>query len=81
MDTAMKTTPYTIRRPECKWASGESCSLMLYGGAPEPIHCAACVANRENNPEFADRLFGRVEKTHPPNVRRVSGCCDDARNP
>lgn len=34
-----------------------------------------------NNPEFAKELFAKHELTHPPNVRRVSGCCDSAENP
>jgi hypothetical protein len=44
-------------------------------------NCQQCAEAGENTPEFAKRLFDGLEKTHPQHVRRVSGCCDDARNP
>ena len=58
-----------------------SCVLGMYGGNPYLRNCQQCAEAGENTPEFAKRLFDGLEKTHPQHVRRVSGCCDDARNP
>ena len=61
--------------------TARKCSLGLYGGNPHPVNCEACMRAERNNPEFAKELFAKHELTHPPNVRKVSGCCDSAENP
>jgi len=70
-----------MTRPDCEHFQSDRCAIRLYGGEPRPVNCIACISQGNNNPEFADALFAAREKTHPPDVRRVSGCCDDARNP
>ena len=57
------------------------CSLGLYGGSPWLGNCLACIKAGENTPEFAAALFARVGKAHPSGKTKISGCCDDARNP
>ncbi len=65
----------------CEFLSDGKCSIGLYGGKPYPQNCRACMAQGNNSKEFAEALFASREKTHPPKVRRVSGCCDSAENP
>lgn len=57
------------------------CRLGLHGGKPLPGNCRACMAAGENNEEYAAKLFAAFERSHPPGVRKVSGCCDSAENP
>lgn len=57
-----------------------SCGLGLYGGRPSHGTCKLCMKNGENNPEFAAALMARVEKSHPPSKKKISGCCDSALN-
>lgn len=52
------------------------CNIGLYGGNPWPQNCRACIAQGNNTTEFAAALFASRERTHPPQVRRISGCCD-----
>lgn len=66
--------------PDCPHYSA-GCLLKLHGGQPLPGNCRACIAAGENNPDYAAALFARFERSHPPDRPRVSGCCDDARNP
>jgi hypothetical protein len=77
----MKPKAVVIKRPDCQWWLTEKCTLGIYGGSPQPIDCALCVSNRENTAEFAESLFARHNKTHPPTIRKISGCCDSALNP
>jgi len=62
--------------PKCVYFQNGRCVLGLYGGEPHAVNCNACIIQGNNNPEFAERLFASREKTHPPNARRISGCCD-----
>jgi hypothetical protein len=57
-----------------------ACALGLYGGKPSPGTCARCIDRNENTPEFATELFARTEKSHPSSQRKISGCCDSAKN-
>ena len=57
-----------------------ACALGLYGGKPSHGTCARCIERGENTPEFAANLFARTEKTHPSSQRKISGCCDSAKN-
>jgi hypothetical protein len=34
----------------------------------------------ENTLEFAQALIARSEKSHPLSQRKISGCCDSAKN-
>jgi hypothetical protein len=77
----MALTPAYITRPKCQWFQTQNCLLGFYGSNPQAIHCALCISNRENTPEFAAILKERMERSHPPTARRVSGCCDSALNP
>lgn len=70
-----------MTRPDCEHFQPNRCALGLYGGEPHPVNCIACVSQGNNTPEFAAALFASRERTHPPNVRKVSGCCDSAENP
>lgn len=70
-----------MTRPPCVYFQQGGCELMLYGGKPHAGNCIACKSQGNNNPKFARDLFASREKTHPPTVRRVSGCCDSAENP
>jgi hypothetical protein len=70
-----------MTRPPCEHFQSDRCAIKLYGGSPHAMNCAACVAQGNNNAEFAEALFASREKTHPSNVRKVSGCCDSAENP
>lgn len=56
------------------------CSLGYYGGKPYPHNCKVCQREKRDNPESAAELFASREQTHPPTVRRISGCCDSALN-
>ena len=57
------------------------CRLGLYGGRGWLGNCQACQKAGENTPEFAAALFSRAGKAHPSDKKKISGCCDDARNP
>lgn len=70
-----------MNRPPCPHYQAGRCTIGLYGGEPLPANCNACLIQGNNTPEFAAALFAHRGQTHPPHVRRVSGCCDDARNP
>ena len=70
-----------MTRPPCDHFQSDRCAIGLYGGDPHAINCGACVSQGNNNAEFAEALFASREKSHPPNVRKVSGCCDSALNP
>jgi hypothetical protein len=61
----------------CKYYDG-SCDLGFFGGKPLLGNCRACIEAEENTPEFAAILKERLERSHPPTARRVSGCCDRA---
>ena len=56
------------------------CSLNLYGGNPWLKNCSDCIKAGENTPEFSSALFAREDKAHPGDKKKISGCCDDARN-
>ena len=58
-----------------------ACSLGWYGGKPWLGNCLACIAAAENTPEAKTAFDATQHKAHPPHRQRVSGCCDDARNP
>jgi len=58
-----------------------TCSIGLYGGHPYLGNCITCMANAENNAEHFEQLKKREAISHPPQARRISGCCDSALNP
>jgi hypothetical protein len=58
-----------------------SCALGFYGGEPKLCECQQCVKAGENTVEFAAALVSALDQSHPSSAPRVSGCCDDARNP
>ena len=70
-----------MNRPSCEHFQSDRCAIGLYGGSPYTINCFACVSQGNNSAEFAEALFASRENTHPPDVRKVSGCCDSALNP
>jgi hypothetical protein len=57
-----------------------ACGLGLYGGKPSHGTCQQCIAKNQNNPQHAAELAARAERSHPSTAKRVSGCCDSARN-
>ena len=57
-----------------------ACGLGLYGGKPSHGTCSRCIVHGENTPEFAQALNARAEQSHPSSQRKISGCCDSARN-
>jgi hypothetical protein len=67
-------------RPTGKDTGRRFCALGLYGGKPFVGNCRACITNGENTPEFAQALNARAEQSHPSSQRKISGCCDSARN-
>jgi hypothetical protein len=56
------------------------CGLGLYGGKPSHGTCNRCIERGENNEAFAAELAARAERSHPSTAKRVSGCCDSAKN-
>jgi hypothetical protein len=56
------------------------CGLGMYGGKPSHGTCRLCVEKGQNNAEYAAELAARAERSHPSGAKRVSGCCDSARN-
>jgi hypothetical protein len=56
------------------------CKIKLYGGHPYIGNCIECVSRNQNNPQHAAELAARAERSHPSTAKRVSGCCDSARN-
>jgi hypothetical protein len=56
------------------------CKRGLYGGMPSHKICEMCIERGENTPEFAQALKARAEQSHPPSRRKISGCCDSAKN-
>jgi len=69
-----------MKQADCQYYQ-DGCALGYYGGKPEHKECYVCRLKGEDNPECAEALFRRREKSHPSGKPRVSGCCDDARNP
>jgi hypothetical protein len=65
---------------ECIYYNDGNCKLGLHGGNPLKGNCLACIQSEENNQKYAKELFERYERTHPSTAKRVSGCCDSARN-
>ena len=64
----------------CEFFQSAKCALGYHGGQPHAGNCRACVKAGENTPEFAAALAARAELAHPSTARRVSGCCDSAKN-
>jgi hypothetical protein len=56
------------------------CALGMYGGKPSHGTCKLCIERGQNNPKHAAELAARAERSHPPTARKVSGCCDSAKN-
>jgi len=67
---------------DCKfWSQTHPvCLLGIYGGMPSHGTCKLCMERGQNNPEHAAELAARAERSHPPTARKVSGCCDSAKN-
>jgi hypothetical protein len=70
------TCPYTT----FKFLEYNTCGLGLYGGKPSHATCERCIRLGENTPEFAKELQERLKSSHPVTARKVSGCCDSAKN-
>jgi hypothetical protein len=64
----------------CNFLKDGKCELGLHGGFPHTGNCIACINSNENNKEYAEKLFSNYEKSHPPTARKISGCCDSAKN-
>jgi len=56
------------------------CGLGYYGGKVTVGTCNQCIERGQNNPQHAAELAARAERSHPSTAKRVSGCCDSARN-
>jgi hypothetical protein len=70
------TCPYTTS----KTREYNTCGLGLYGGKPSHGTCERCISLGENKPEFAKELQERAKVSHPTTAKKVSGCCDSAKN-
>jgi hypothetical protein len=57
-----------------------ACKLGMYGGMPSAGMCKQCIERGQNNEFYAKELFARAEQSHPSTAKRVSGCCDSAKN-
>jgi hypothetical protein len=73
------------REPICEFRTARQgltalCGLGLYGGKVTIGVCNVCIAKNQNNAEYAKELFAKAERSHPSTAKRVSGCCDSARN-
>jgi hypothetical protein len=73
-----KTMAHSLK--SCEFLKNSHCKLGYHGGRPHPGNCAACINAGENTPEQAAELAARAERAHPAGARRVSGCCDSAKN-
>jgi hypothetical protein len=60
--------------------AGYYCSLGFYGGEPDDEACRLCIELGQNNVRHAIELAARAERSHPSTAKRVSGCCDSAKN-
>jgi hypothetical protein len=56
------------------------CALKFYGGTPTQNDCKKCINARQNNLKHFFELAARAERSHPSTAKRVSGCCDSAKN-
>lgn len=56
------------------------CKIGMYGGHPYIGNCISCIKNNENNKEYSNKLLKILDRSHPSNVQKVSGCCDSAKN-
>ena len=56
------------------------CKIGMYGGHPYIGNCISCIKNNENNKEYSNKLLKTLDRSHPSNVQKVSGCCDSAKN-
>jgi hypothetical protein len=70
------TCPYTTSTTR----EYNACELGLYGGKPSHGTCSRCMEQGENTLEFAQALIAQAEKSHPSSQRKISGCCDSAKN-
>jgi hypothetical protein len=57
-----------------------ACGLGMYGGKPSHGTCKLCIERGQNNEQHAAELAARAERSHPSTAKRVSGCCDSAKN-
>jgi hypothetical protein len=76
----MKEDPVCQYRKKKKGVAMNVCALGMYGGRVEDGGCRACIAKGQNNPEYKKELAARAERSHPSTAKRVSGCCDSAKN-
>lgn len=56
------------------------CKIGMYGGHPYIGNCISCIKNNENNKEYSNKLLKTLDRSHPSNVQKTSGCCDSAKN-
>ena len=56
------------------------CKIGMYGGHPYIGNCISCIKENQNNNEYAKKLIETLERSHPSNASKVSGCCDSAKN-
>jgi hypothetical protein len=65
-------------QPTGKDTGRRLCAIGLYGGKPFLGNCKLCIDNNRNNAEYATELIERVQRSHPSNKQKISGCCDRA---
>jgi len=54
------------------------CNLGWYGGRPWIKNCVDCIKRGDNSPEAKAAFDTSLERSHPSNRKRISGCCDRA---
>jgi hypothetical protein len=64
---------------KCEYLNN-GCKLGWYGGNPTIQNCKTCIAAERNSKESKIKSDFISIISHPPTARKVSGCCDSARN-
>ena len=64
----------------CAFLQKSICELGYFKGKPHPFNCKYCILNKENTLEAKAKFEQTMKNAHPPEARRVSGCCDSALN-
>ena len=64
---------------KCEYLNN-GCKLGWYGGNPTIQNCKTCIAAERNNKESKIKSDSISITSHPPTARKVSGCCDSAKN-
>jgi hypothetical protein len=64
----------------CKFLLNSKCLIGWYGGNPTEKNCHFCIASERNNENAKAASDLLLEKSHPSDKPRISGCCDSAKN-